>query len=160
MSSIALSDSQIQQFIDEYWYGLGDMTKVKMENIFANNDEFVTNPALATIDILRKPENFAYTCKLLLNVKLLPFQVIILQQLWNHAFPILTASRGASKSFTLAVYCLLRAIFQPGSKIVISGSSFRQAKIIFNYIENIWKNAPVLKSILSKDDRPSHDTDM
>lgn len=160
MSSIKLPDSVVQQFIDEYWYGLGDMTKVKMENVFLNNSEFVTNPTVAIIDILRKPENFAYTCKLLLNVKLLPFQVIILQQLWNHTFPILTASRGASKSFTLAVYCLLKAIFQPGSKIVISGSSFRQAKIIFSYIETIWKNAPVLKSILSKEDRPSHDTDM
>jgi hypothetical protein len=45
--------------------------------------------------------------------------------------------RGASKSFSAAVFCFLQCIFEPKSKILIAGPTFRTARSIFNSIEKI-----------------------
>lgn len=65
-------------------------------------------------------------------------------------------------SFTLAVYSLLRMLLLPGRRIVIAGSAFRQSKIIFNYMENIWRNAPILRDLFSGDEfaGPRREPDM
>jgi hypothetical protein len=46
------------------------------------------------------------------------------------------------KSFMLALYAMLRALFHQGSKIVIVGAAFRQAKVVFDYCEELWENGP------------------
>ena len=51
-------------------------------------------------------------------------------------------------SFMLAVYAVLRALLDPGTKIVIVGAGLRQARLVFNYIDTIWGNAPVLRNIV------------
>lgn len=162
MENYNIADKDVKRFIDEYWLNLGDTSKIFTPNIFGTNQLFKENPTLGLIDVMRRPENFAFTCQFLLNIKLLPFQVVILKQLWTNSFPMLVMTRGGSKTFLLAIYALLLSLFKPGSKIVITGSAFRQSKIMFSYIENIWKNAPMLRDILSddKNNRPSHDTDM
>lgn len=53
-------------------------------------------------------------------------------------------------SFLLAVYALLRMIFHPGCKIIVVGSAFRQSKIVFDYMVDIWDKAPVLRDIAGK----------
>lgn len=154
-----------REFINSFWLNIGDVTKIKTTNIIGNHELFKENPSLAIVDLMRRPENFGYTCQILFNKQLALFQPVVLKTLWNHSFPLLIGTRGGSKSWHLAVYALLRAIFQPGSKIVITGASFRQAKIIFNYVENIWKDSPMLQDILSsgsegKHNKPYHDTDV
>lgn len=89
-----------------------------------------------------------WTAKAILNLDLFPIQIAILQTIWTHPFPMLVASRGGSKSFILAVYAILRALLDPGSKIVIVGAGLRQAKIVFNYIDQVWNSAPVFRSII------------
>ena len=63
------------------------------------------------------------------------FQLVILDMLWKTIFPMLVASRGAGKTFMLAVYALLKATLSQGSdggeKVVITGASFRQSKMVF-----------------------------
>lgn len=76
-------------------------------------------------------------------LKLAPFQSVILETLWNKTFPILLASRGASKTFMLAVYAAMRAMLTPGSKIVIVASSFRQSKLVFEYVEQLYNYSPI-----------------
>lgn len=83
-------------------------------------------------------------------LELAPFQSVILDVLWNKTFPILLASRGAGKTFMLAVYAVLRAMLTPGSKIVIVASSFRQSKLVFEYIEKIYEYSPILQACSSK----------
>lgn len=78
-------------------------------------------------------------------LRLAPFQSVILETLWNKTFPILLASRGAGKTFLLAIYAVLRAMLCPGSKIVIVGAGFRQAKFVFEYIEQLYKYSPILR---------------
>jgi len=104
-------------------------------------DEYVVSQML---DI----DNIAWTCKYILNIELFPYQIAILQILWKTPFPLLVAARGGAKTYCLAVYAVLRALLDQGSKIVIVGSGLRQARIVFSYIETIWSNAPVLRSIV------------
>lgn len=110
--------------------------------------------------LFTRSEYFSFICKEILNIELLPTQIAILQELWLRKFPMFIASRGFGKSFLLGVYALLRALLYPGRKIVICGSVFRQSKVIFEYIENIWRNAPILRDICTSSSGPRHDVDM
>lgn len=105
-------------------------------------------PELYIMWLMTRPEYFYLTCKVLLNVNILPFQGVILDQLWNHKFPMLIGSRGMSKSFMMAIYVILRLMFIPNRKIVIAGAGFRQSKVVFQYIETIVNNSPILKDYL------------
>lgn len=63
-------------------------------------------------------------------------------------------------SFLMALYCTLRCILVPGTKIVVVGAAFRQSKIIFEYMETLWRNSPILRSIFNgNDDGPRRDVD-
>jgi len=63
-------------------------------------------------------------------------------------------------SFLMALYCVLRCILVPGTKIVVVGAAFRQSKIIFEYMETLWRNSPILRSIFNgNDDGPRRDVD-
>ena len=83
--------------------------------------------------------------------QLFPFQVILSRMIMARDFTCIVASRGYSKTFSSAVNALLMAIFDPGIKIALLGPSFRQAKEIFKYIEEIRDkpNASILKSIIN-----------
>lgn len=93
-------------------------------------------------------------------LKLLPFQQVMLQMLWSKKFPMILASRGAGKTFILALYALLRAILVPGSQIVICGAGFRQAKLVFKYVETLYEASPLIKEALEYWDGPKYGSDM
>ena len=117
------------------------------------------NLHLHVLGLMRNPEYFQWTVKKLLSVDLLPEQVVIMRELWSKAFPMYIASRGFGKSYLLAVYCLLRCLLIPETKIVIVGAAFRQSKVIFEYMDTIWRNAPILRSICSDNSGPRRDVD-
>ena len=107
-----------------------------------------------------QPEYFSFVCKYVLEVELLPFQCVILAEMWQRKFPMLIATRGAGKSFMLGLYALLRSLILPERKVVVIGAAFRQSKVIFEYAEGIWKNAPVLRSLCDSNSGPRRDVDM
>lgn len=109
--------------------------------------EDVENPDRFLLKIIRDPYNFPFTCEHIFNVKIFPFQNLLLRELWFRTFPMLIATRGGGKSYILALYAMIRALLNQGCKIVIVGSSFRQSKVIFEYCEKIWNNAPILRDI-------------
>jgi hypothetical protein len=124
------------------------------------SEKEIENPDLHLIRILRNPKYIGSTCKLLFNIELHPIQVAIIQEFWIRPFPMYIASRGWGKSFLLALYCVLRCSFFPGTKIVVVGAAFRQSKIIFEYMETIWRSSPILRSIFNgNDDGPRRDVD-
>ena len=154
-------ETSIKKF-DDAWLGLGDLSKIKIDhNIMINRSEKdIQLPDLHLLKILRDPKYIGTTCKLLFNIELHPMQVAILQEFWIRAFPMYIASRGWGKSFLLALYCIIRCSFYPGTKIVVVGAAFRQSKIIFEYMETIWRNSPILRSIFGgNDDGPRRDVD-
>jgi hypothetical protein len=113
------------------------------------------------INTLLDPDYFYFTVKMILGLELLPFQCVILKELWTKPFPMLIASRGFSKSFLLGVYAVLRCVLCQGSKVVICGAGFRQSKIVFEYCESFWYKSAILRDICgaSSSQGPKHDTD-
>jgi len=100
------------------------------------------------ISKMMNTDYLGWAAKVLLNQDLLPIQIATLRVMWKTTFPMLVACRGGSKSYMLAVYALLRGILDQGVKIIIVGRGLRQAKLVFGYIESIWNQSPILRSIV------------
>ena len=81
--------------------------------------------------------NIGITTELISGIKLWPYQEVIIKAMLNRNFCLNVWGRGASKSFSAAVFCFLQCIFEPKSKILIAGPTFRTARSIFNSIEKI-----------------------
>lgn len=151
-----------KHLFDDAWLGLGDLSKIIVpKNPMINRIKSdIENPDLHLVRLMRNPKYFGMTVKLLFGIELHPIQIAILQEFWIRPFPMYIASRGWGKSFLLALYAVLKCIFYPGTKIVIVGAAFRQSKIIFEYMENIWRTSSILRSIFnSNDDGPRRDVD-
>ena len=109
--------------------------------------------------LMTRPEYFSFLVKHIFNIQLLPSQALILYELWNRKFPMLIASRGFGKSFMLSLYCVLRALLLPKRKVVVVGAAFRQSKVLFEYMETIWNNSPILRDICDGNSGPRRDVD-
>lgn len=81
--------------------------------------------------------NLGFTTELLCGVKLAPYQIITLKGLLSRNYCMCVWGRGVGKTFGAAIYCILQCIFEPGTKILIAGPTFRTARFIFNHIEKI-----------------------
>ncbi len=141
---------------------MGDLDKVIIpaNPLLHRSDRDIEIPDLHLLKTLKNPKYLGSTCKLLFNIELHPMQIAILQELWVRSFPMYIASRGWGKSFLLALYSVLKCTFVPETKIVVVGAGFRQSKIIFEYMETIWRTSPILRSIFnSNDDGPRRDVD-
>ena len=155
-------NTKIKSIYDDAWLGLGDLDKLILPDnpLFGRKKDDIENPDLHLLRILRNPMYFGSTVKLLMGIELHPIQIALLQEFWYRPFPMFIASRGFGKSFSLALYSMLKCILVPGTKIVIVGAAFRQSKIIFEYMENMWRNSPIIRSIFSSnDDGPRRDVD-
>ena len=109
--------------------------------------------------LMTRPEYFPFLCKHIFNIQILPSQALILHELWNRKFPMLIASRGFGKSFMLSLYSMLRALLLPNRKVVVVGAAFRQSKVLFEYMETIWNNSPILRDICDANSGPRRDVD-
>ena len=144
--------------IDEAWLGLDGIENDlfnPMSILKVSDDDF--NIKLAWL--MTRPEYLSFITKEILNVQLLPSQALFLKEVWNRKFPMLIASRGFGKSFMLALYAVLRALILPRRKVVVVGAAFRQSKVLFEYMETIWRNSPMLRDICDGDSGPRRDTD-
>ena len=81
--------------------------------------------------------NIGFTTELISGVKLAPYQEIHLKALMNRNFNMCVFGRGCGKSFMAAVFCFLQCVFEPNTKILIAGPTFRTARFIFNNLEKI-----------------------
>jgi hypothetical protein len=140
----------IAAYIEEKYLDLGPTREIQVQNaLLAREDQIdYESPVYEILSTMKNPDYFPYTCKHLLNVDLLPFQAWILKELWRRKFPMLIATRGGSKTWLLALYALLRLIFTQNSKIVVVGAAFRQSKLIFEYLEDFWRKAPILRNMV------------
>lgn len=144
--------------IEEAWLGLDEIEA----NLFnpmriANPDSDDFNLRLAWL--LTRPEYLSFITNHILGIQLLPSQALILKELWERKFPMLIASRGFGKSFILSLYAVLRALLFPNRKIVVVGAAFRQSKVLFEYMDTMWRNSPMLRDICDGDSGPRRDTD-
>ena len=153
---LAKPNIDIEQILEGVWLGLGDTSKHSFSDILKPREEDFEKWGITPLRVMNDVDYIGYACKVFLNVDLLPVQCVILQEMWDKTFPMYIASRGFGKSYLMAVYCLLKMILTPaakaggaGVKIIIVGAAFRQAKVIFEYMETVWRNSPRLRSLCS-----------
>ena len=144
--------------IDEAWLNL-DVDTSKLFNPFDfvnfNDDDY----HYKMLWLMTRPEYFSFLCKQVFNINILPSQALFLCEMWNRRFPMLIASRGFGKSFILSLYSMIRALLLPERKVVVVGAAFRQSKVLFEYMETIWNNSPVLRSMCDANSGPRRDVD-
>lgn len=155
------SQEEVSKILSDAW-----MNVIIDENTIFNPlmnipQEFTDSTHLFFLHLMSQPEYFSFFCREILNIHLLPFQQVILTEMWNRKFPMLIGSRGLGKTFLLGLYSILRAVFIPGRKIVIAGAGFRQSKLVFDYAVNIWNNSPLLRDFLGNQtsNGPKYNTD-
>lgn len=147
------------ELIRDAWMGV-DKTHEEIFNPLENIPEnYFSNPHVYILWLLSNPEYFALFCREVLNITIHPIQCVILKELWTKKFPMLIGTRAMGKTFILALYNILRLTFIPGRKIVMTGAGFRQSKLIFEYMEKIWDNAPVLRDLAGPNSGYSHGND-
>jgi hypothetical protein len=144
--------------IDEAWLGL-DVIESNLFNPMNLASPMDEDFHLRLSWLMTRPCYLSFITQHMLNVQLLPSQALFLNEIWNRKFPMLIASRGFGKSFMLALYAVLRALILPKRKVVVVGAAFRQSKVLFEYMETIWRNAPMLRDICDADSGPRRDTD-
>ncbi len=147
---------------DNAWLGLGNLNELSIDqNLMINRtQDEIERPDKHLLKIFRDTTYIGSTVKLLFGIELHPIQIAILQEFWVRPFPMFVASRGFGKSFLMSLYCILKCTFVPGTKIVVVGAGFRQSKILFEYMENMWRTSPILRSIFNgSDDGPRRDVD-
>tara|TARA_Y100000296_G_scaffold21208_1_gene25112 strand:+ start:6821 stop:8800 length:1980 start_codon:yes stop_codon:yes gene_type:complete len=150
----------IEKILQDAWLGI-DVNEQDLFNpmdfVFSDPDKDKLLERIAWL--MMRPEYFSFVCKYILNIELSPFQALILKEMWDRKFPMLIGSRGMGKSFILSVYPLLRTLFMPGRKVIVVGAAFRQSKVLFEYMDTIWKNAPILRDLCDSNSGPRRDVD-
>jgi hypothetical protein len=81
--------------------------------------------------------NLGFTTELISGIKLAPYQEITLKGMMNRNFSMCVWGRGCGKTFIASVFCFLQCVFNPGTKILVAGPTFRTARFIFNNIEKL-----------------------
>lgn len=84
-----------------------------------------------------------------IGIKLKPFQVILLNQMNDQDYFMYIASRGQGKTFLTAVYCVVRAILYPESKIVIASKTMKQSREVIEKIDDEMKKSANLRREIS-----------
>jgi len=150
--------SELKQ-INKAWLGLNGIDENKIINPFDIINWDDKDAPYRLTWLMSRPEYLSFICKHIFNIDLLPSQALFLNEMWNRKFPMLIASRGFGKSFSLSLYAMLRALLIPDRKIVVVGAAFRQSKVLFEYMETIWNNAPILRSMCDSNSGPRRDVD-
>lgn len=106
--------------------------------------------------------NPAYAAELFLGIRLFPFQTIAIKGMMLSDYSMMVWSRGASKSFSTAVYIILECLLSPNANIGVIANNFRQAKMIFMKVQDILSKpeAKLARDCVSHADIVKKGTDM
>lgn len=111
--------------------------------------------------LMSDPDYFYFLMRYILQIDTWPQQALIIKEMYTHRFPMLIGSRGLGKSYMLAVYMMLRMLIVPGTQCIITSAGFRQSKVVFEYMERIWKKSIMLQNCFKGGKNgPTHGTDV
>ena len=156
-----LTQEQIDVKLAEAYLGIitnDDTLFNPLENIpsFANEKfpEYICH-------LMCDPDYFYFLMKYILQIDTWPQQALMIKELYTHRFPMLIGTRGLGKSYMLAVYMMLRMLIIPETQCIITSAGFRQAKVVFEYMERIWKKSLMLQNCFKGGKNgPTHGTDV
>lgn len=151
---------EIAKRLGDAWLDIYIEDEEKLFNPLNIPSHMVEEPHLYISWLMSQPEYFSFICKEILGITIFPTQALVLRNMWNYKMLMMIASRGFSKTFMAAVYILLRLMLLPERKMVICGAGFRQSKFVFDYIEKIWNNSPILRDMAGHNSGPRKDPDV
>ena len=76
--------------------------------------------------------NLGFTTELSMGLTLEAYQELTLNSFFNRNYCMLVWGRGGAKSFCAAIYCILKCMLEPGTKILIASINFRTSRSVFN----------------------------
>lgn len=102
------------------------------------------------------PQRF---CKDVLNLNLKLFQKILIYMMMCSDCFMFLASRGLGKTYLVALYCCVRCILYPGSKIVVTSATYKQAReVVLKITDDFMKKSSILCSEIEKYSTGQNDT--
>lgn len=94
------------------------------------------------------PERFVYEY---LGIRLKTFQKILIWAMMHYYYFMFIAARGLGKSWLTALYCVVRCILYPGSKIVVCSGTLKQANgVLLKIQDELMKMSPMLCSEIER----------
>lgn len=127
--------------------------KLSIKEVAQEKADRVMNGVAIWVSFYRcNPHRFA---KDFLNVKLKLFQKILLYAMMHNYYFMYLAARGQGKSWLIALFCIIRCILYPGTKIVVTAGVKSQAaevlsKVKDDFCKNYqWGSANLLNEILN-----------
>lgn len=86
-----------------------------------------------------------------LGLSLKWFQQILLWCMMHYNFVMYLAARGQGKTYLTALFCCVRCILFPGTKIVVSSGTLKQAnEVLLKIQDDFMKQSPILRSEIDK----------
>lgn len=86
-----------------------------------------------------------------LGLSLKWFQQILLWCMMHYNFVMYLAARGQGKTYLTALFCCVRCILFPGTKIVVSSGTLKQAnEVLLKIQDDFMKQSPILRSEIEK----------
>lgn len=115
-----------------------EIIKRKKENETENLDALLEGIEIWTGFYRENPHRFA---KDYLNVELMLFQKMDIYMMMHNNHSIIWASRGIGKTWETALFCIIRAILYPGTKICICSATRSQAnEVLLKIVEDFCVN--------------------
>lgn len=112
--------------------------KIITKDLLTTNQFNLYNANAQMIEFWRN--NPVQACEDLLGIKLLDFQAYMLQKTWTSQYSLWCLTRNGSKTVTGAILLKLVSLLFENQKIFIVSSNGKQAKNMFNYVENLALN--------------------
>lgn len=86
-----------------------------------------------------------------LGITLKIFQKILLWCMMHYNFTMYLAARGQGKTYLTALFCCVRCILFPGTKIVVSSGTLKQAnEVLLKIQDDFMKQSSILRSEIEK----------
>ena len=86
-----------------------------------------------------------------LGIHLKIFQKIILYAMMHNNFVMYLAARGQGKTYLTALFCVVRCILFPGTKIVVSSGTLKQAnEVLLKIQDDFMKQSAILRTEIEK----------
>lgn len=86
-----------------------------------------------------------------LGLSLKWFQQILLWCMMHYNFVMYLAARGQGKTYLTALFCCVRCILFPGTKIIVSSGTLKQAnEVLLKIQDDFMKQSPILRSEIEK----------
>lgn len=96
----------------------------------------------------KNPHRF---CSEVLGIQLKLFQKILLWAMMHYNYIMYLAARGQGKTWLTALFCCVRCILWPGTKIIVSSGTLKQAnEVLLKIQDDFMKQSPILRSEIDK----------